>query len=57
MALLLNISGIMGEVILNNPIVWRQWFWSTILTWILWFIGTFIGKTVGIVVFGKDICL
>lgn len=56
MALLLNIVGIMGQVILVNPIVWRQWFWSTIMTWILWFIGAFAGKTVGIAVFGKNIC-
>ena len=53
MALFLNTVGL----ILVIPVVWEKWLWFTIMTWVLWFIGTFTGKTVGIVVFGKNICL
>ena len=52
MALIVNTVGL----ILVIPVVWQKWLWFTILTWILWFTGTFVGKAVGIAVFGKNIC-
>ena len=56
MALIINIVKAMAQVILAIPIIWQQWLWATSMIWILWCIGTFVGKSIAVWVFGKNIC-
>lgn len=56
MALIINVGGIIAQAILTPSVIWRQWLWSTILTWILWGLGTYLGKSMAVRVFGENIC-